>query len=78
MITDENQYDVMAAAKQLERNAVKFNAFSLALSSVRNAMDASSIADFRRCEQNDFDHHFRSLAFLLGYSIEKLPAEAAA
>lgn len=44
MITEANQYEVMAAAKQIERNAVKFNAFSLALSSVRNAMDASSIA----------------------------------
>jgi hypothetical protein len=74
VINEANQYEVMAAAKQIERNAVKFNAFSLALSSVRNAMDASSIADFRKCEQKEFDRHFRSLASLLGYTVSKVEA----
>jgi hypothetical protein len=72
MITEATMYDVLALTKQIDRDAVKFNAFSMALTSVRDAMDASSIADFRRSEQSEFDRHFRSLATLLGYTVSKV------
>lgn len=74
MITEANQYEVMALTKQLDRQATRFSAFSIALSIVRSAGDAASVSKTMRAEQYQFDKSFGELATLLGYTVAPVPS----
>lgn len=69
MITEANQYEVLALAKQIERSAVRFSALSVALSSVRNVGDAASVSEHMRAEQNVIQVEFLNLASLLSCNV---------
>jgi hypothetical protein len=77
MITEANMYDVMALTTLLNREVDRFNAFSMAMSSVRSPGDIVSVSGYLDAQQKQFDAHFISLASLLGYTVSKVEMEDA-
>lgn len=70
MITEANQYDVLALARQIERSAAKFCTLSEVRSSVRSNGDLLSVTRRSAAEQVELDHEFNRLAALLGYTVK--------